>query len=238
MVVDFHSHILPGMDDGSQSPEESLAMLRETGAQGICHIVATPHFDPHRDTPEDFLARRRACAAMLREAAGNREDLPQVHLGAEVRFFSGMAQSDCLPSLTIGQTSFLLIEMPHAPWSDSLYRELEEIHTCQGLIPVIAHVDRYIRPFQTHRIPEKLEALPVLVQANAGFFLKRTTRKMGLSMLRKGQIHLIGSDCHNLTTRRPNMGSARKIIQAGIGESAFVQIHRYEQKILGEVLLR
>ena len=66
-VSDLHSHVLPGMDDGSGSLEESLAMLRETAAQGIRIMAATPHFDPRSDTPENFLARRNHAAQMLLE---------------------------------------------------------------------------------------------------------------------------------------------------------------------------
>ena len=57
-VIDFHSHILPGIDDGSKNVEESLQMLRMMAKQGITHVVATPHFYPQHDTPESFLKRR------------------------------------------------------------------------------------------------------------------------------------------------------------------------------------
>ena len=57
-VIDFHSHILPGIDDGSASVEQSIAMLRMEAEQGIDHVVATPHFYPQYDTPEHFLRKR------------------------------------------------------------------------------------------------------------------------------------------------------------------------------------
>ena len=58
-LTDFHSHILPGVDDGSTSVEESIAMLRMLSRQGVSHVVATPHFYPNYDDPEQFLRRRK-----------------------------------------------------------------------------------------------------------------------------------------------------------------------------------
>ena len=66
-LVDFHSHILPGIDDGSKSLEMSIEMLRLEAEQGIGHVVATPHFYPQYDTPERFLERRAAAQNALRE---------------------------------------------------------------------------------------------------------------------------------------------------------------------------
>ena len=87
MIGDFHSHILPGVDDGSTSLEESLAMLTLEAEQGVRHVVATPHFYAHHDTPEAFLSRRAAAEAMLREALKDHPELPGFTVGAEVYFF-------------------------------------------------------------------------------------------------------------------------------------------------------
>ena len=99
---------------------------------------------------------------------------------------------------------------------------------------MIAHVDRYIRPLHTHGIPKRLEQLPVLVQANGEFFLEKATAGMALRMLRKGQIHLLGSDCHNLTDRAPNLQSAHGLITRKLGKRAMDEIGRYEQILIGE----
>ena len=64
-MTDIHSHILPGMDDGSRSTEESLAMLAASAAQGVRAIAATPHFYAMENSPEEFLARRAAAVARL-----------------------------------------------------------------------------------------------------------------------------------------------------------------------------
>lgn len=232
MVVDFHTHILPEVDDGSASVEESLSLLSMEAGQGIGRVVATPHFYAHHDKPERFLSRRLAAADRLSEAAAGRQDLPQVILGAEVYFFTGMSDSDALNHLTIGEKKYILLEMPFVSWTDHVFREMEAIYTKQGIIPIIAHVDRYISPLRTHGIPERLADLPVLVQANASFFTRASTRRMALHMLKRDQIHLLGSDCHNMTSRKPNLGDALEIIADRLGQGAIDRINGYEREIL------
>lgn len=232
MLVDFHSHILPGMDDGSASVEESIAMLQMEAAQGISHVVATPHFYPRYDSPEHFLEKRDRAEAILRKALEEKPELPQITVGAEVYYFPGMSESDFLPGLTIGAKDCILIEMPHGVWSEQMYRELAAIWEKRGILPIIAHIDRYIAPFHTHRIPQRLAQLPVYVQANADFFLERSTAGMAMRMLKTDQIQLIGSDCHNLGSRKPNMGEAVQRIERKLGSQVLEAVRGYERRLL------
>lgn len=224
MMIDFHSHILPGIDDGSKSVAESIEMLKKEAAQGIGHVIATPHFYPRHDSPERFLKRRARAEQQLREEMEKHPDLPRISMGAEVYFFRGISELDQLSDLTIDKNRYILLEMPVLSWTDSMFREIEQIHTRQGITPVIAHIDRYIGPFRTRGIPQRLSRMPVLVQANGSFFLERSTRAMALRMLRQGQIHLLGSDCHNLTDRSPNLGPAHQLIEARLGSDVIESI--------------
>lgn len=230
-MIDFHCHILPNVDDGSRSVKESIAMLQLQAEQGIGKVVATPHFYADYDSPERFLRRRRESEVRLREAIADHSGLPQLAMGAEVHFFSGMSATEILPELAIAGKTHILVEMPHVTWTETMYRELEAISENHGLTPIIAHVDRYIGPLRTHGIPERLEELPVLVQANAGFFLDRWTSGMALRMLRKGQIHLLGSDCHNMDHRRPNLGPAAAVIRQKLGKEYLHRLHTCEQQV-------
>lgn len=211
-VIDFHSHVLPGIDDGSSSLEESIGMLRCMAQQGITHVVATPHFYAQYDNPERFLRRRDEAEARLREEMEKYPGMPELSVGAEVYFFSGISDCDALLELTIDRKRCIMLEMKSSPWDTYAYREVEGISSKLGLTPIIAHVDRYIAPFKTYGIPQKLQELPVLVQANASFFLNRSTRNLAFRMLKKGQIHLLGSDCHDLERRPPQLGEAIELI--------------------------
>lgn len=213
MKIDFHSHVLPNVDDGSRSTDESVALLRQLAQQGITHVVATPHFYARHDTPAHFLEKRALAEQRLREEMAKFGDLPELLVGAEVRFFSGISDSEAVKRLTIAEKNYILIEMPPAPWTDRMYQELAQIREKQGITPIIAHIDRYVGPFRNRQIPKRLAQLPVLVQANAGFFLGGLTSAMALRMLSGGYIHLLGSDCHNLKERPPRLGEALRLIR-------------------------
>lgn len=233
-IVDFHSHILPRIDDGSSSLEESLAMLCLEAEHGIEHVIATPHFYAKHDAPDRFLKRREKAKVCLRDALAEKTGLPKISVGAEVYFFSGISNSDALWELTIEKNGCIMLEMPHPPWTSSMYRELEHIYVRQGITPIIAHVDRYIRPFKTYGIPERLHEMPVLVQANASFFLHCFTRGMALRMLREDKIQLLGSDCHNMTSRPPNLGQALRVIERCLGQEVLDRICSYQNDILSD----
>ena len=227
-IIDFHSHVLPGIDDGSHSLEESIAMLRMEAEQGVSHVIATPHFYPRHDTPEDFLRKRREAEDLLREEMKKHSDLPALSVGAEVYYFPGISNSEAMAELTIDHKKCILIEMPTPPWSDAMYRELEGLYTKQGLIPIVAHVDRYIGRFRTFGIPQRLAELPVLVQANAEFFLQKSISSMAFRMLKRNGIHLLGSDCHNLDSRKPNLRAALELIERRTGSAPLAAIREFQ----------
>ena len=233
-IVDFHSHILPGIDDGSQSLEQSIAMLKMEAAQGIRKVVATPHFYAQHDKPERFLKRRAEAEERLREEMAKYSDLPELEIGAEVYYFNGISDSDVLSELTIGPNGFILIEMPMPPWPERCYRELENISIKQNLTPIVAHIDRYIAPFHTAGIPKRLEMLPVMVQANASFILEKATTRMAFRMMRQGRIHLLGSDCHDLKDRKPNLGEAIKAIRRQFGSDMIQFNNAHEDEVLSK----
>ena len=93
-------------------------------------------------------------------------------------------------------------------------------------------MDRYIGVFQSYGIPETLQQLPVLVQVNAGFFLRFSTKRMAMRLLKEDKIHLLGSDCHNILERRPNLGDAISYIQSYSSEKIIEKINFYEHKVL------
>ena len=112
-MIDFHSHILPGMDDGSKSTQESLEMLDMLRAQGVDTVAATPHFYARENPPEVFLRRRAEAWNRLRPQLT--ADSPRVLLGAEVRYFQGISHVDRLHDLCLEGQDVLLLEMPFSP---------------------------------------------------------------------------------------------------------------------------
>ncbi len=228
--ADFHTHILPNLDDGSVSIEQSLEMLKMEAKSGVKRVVFTPHFYPHESSISEFLQARNHAYNSLLEATKDIPGLPEMYLGAEVYFYRGMAASEDLKHLTIAGSRYILVEMPEGYWSEGMYEELESMYK-NGLYPIIAHLDRYITPFNTQGIPEKLARLPVLVQMNTQALDSFWKRKQFLKYLKKDMVHLIGTDCHNCTSRPPKMQEATKWLKP-LGEQFFQHIREYEDMIL------
>lgn len=204
-MIDFHSHVLPGMDDGSKSVEESLAMLEVSAGQGISYMAATSHFYPMENSPERFLARRAAAAERLRCAW--KPGLPELLLGAEVYFFEGMSGVQELDALRLEGTELLMVEMPFSPWTERMVKELLAVHERRGITVMLAHIERYFR-YQPKGIWDDLRDRGILMQSNAEFFLSWRTKRKACRMLAEGKIHLLGSDSHNMSARPPRLGEA------------------------------
>lgn len=212
-MIDIHSHFLPEIDDGSDSIETSLGMLLESYSQGVDLIVATPHFYADEDDPESFLARRDDAYDRLQAAmASVRESFPRILLGAEILYFPGMSVADELYEMRIGGAPLLLIEPPMIPWTDSMLDEIELTGRNLHCIPMIAHVDRYMYMLRDNSLIDRLGRRRLLTQVNASFFIRPMSRAFALELLRDDRIHFIGSDCHNMGERAPNMGTAAEII--------------------------
>lgn len=227
-MLDFHTHILPGVDDGSQSVDESLQMLERMQVQGIETVVATPHFYANDESVDDFLARRESAMEALRERLPSG---PDILLGAEVRYYEGISRMPDLKKLRIQNSRLLLIEMPFRPWTEYAVKEVIDI-ACQGrIIPVIAHVERYLF-LQKKGVAARLLESGVLFQANSSFLMGWRQRRRAMGMIQKGQIHFIGSDCHNLTDRPPNAAEAFSLIEKRLGTSFATAMIDYERELL------
>jgi len=209
-MIDFHAHILPKMDDGSKSIEESEKMIEASFNQGIEMIVATPHFYPWLEKPQDFLLRRTEAIKSL--------DVPlsKIRVGSEVAYYDGIVNSEDVELLKIADSNFLMIEMPMTIWTKRMLDSLHVIEKRTKLKIVIAHLDRYIRAQKsTFNIDYVCENF--LIQANADYFINRRTQRKALKMINENRIDFIGSDCHNLTSRPPNVGEAYQAIEKKIG---------------------
>ena len=226
-MIDIHSHILPGMDDGSDSPEMSAQLLRQLSAQGVDTVAATPHFYARKDTPQKFLRRRAAAFERLHYD-------PDCHIriipGAEVAYFDGMSRSEDLSALQLGTTGLILVEMPFGTWTQRMLRELGQIQLQTGLVPVLAHVDRYRKQMKKHR--RQLMDMDVYFQCNAEAFLPKWGRFWALRQLRRGEIHFLGSDCHNLADRAPQMDAAARIIEKNLGKEPLEKMNDLAKRIL------
>ena len=229
-MIDWHNHVLPEMDDGSHSVAESVTMMQAQADQGITTVVATPHFYANDESVESFLKRRTLAATKLSEQwrAGN---MPALRLGAEVRYYPGISRMKELAALCIEGSPLLLLEMPMGRWTESMVRELIAMSGKDGICLVLAHIDRYWS-LQSREVWNRLLENGILMQTNASFFSGFMTRRKALTLLTEGFIHVLGSDCHNMTSRPPQLGRALDVIQKRLGADYIDQMNEYGYSLL------
>ncbi len=222
-MIDFHSHVLPHIDDGSRSLEMSVEMLRETAQQGVSRLVLTPHFYPDRESPEDFLIRRDRAVATLLSAGDSLPPEVTLHLGCEISYYHGISHMEALEACCIVGTSTLLLEMPFSPWGNRMYGEIMEIRR-RGITPVLAHVERYFLIQNKKNMLASLSELGSYNQVSADYFLSGGWKGMGaMGLFDSGNVHLLGSDCHNLTTRPQTMGRGYQNLVRKFGEAEMTE---------------
>ena len=186
-IVDFHAHVLPRADHGSSSLEDSLRQLELAKECGVSRIVATPHFYPHRDSVESFLARRDASCKKLIEAAD-----PSVEIipGAEVLLCDNIESLPGIERLCALGTKTLLLELPFSDFTRDHYYSVCELLKREFDV-VLAHVDRY----PTENI-EQLLGVGARAQINADSLATFTRKRKLYEWLEKGRVVAIGSDIH------------------------------------------
>lgn len=233
-IIDFHSHLLPAIDDGSKDIAMSLEILQETRRQKVRKIVATPHFYPEEMSLSRFLEKReRAVEKVL--SVFDSSTCPRVYLGAETGYFRGIGDSDEISQLTIVGTNTILVEMPFRPWSEATVEDIISLSIQRGLNVILAHIERY-RTFFSDRTMDRLLSSGIYIQSNAEFFLDKEKEKDAMDMLSSDRIHILGSDVHNTGQRRQRIGEARDKIRETLGEETMERILETSRFLLSGAL--
>lgn len=228
-MIDFHSHILPQMDDGSKNVEESLAMINALSQQGIKTVAATPHFYANDESVQSFVERRRKSFESIEPSLT--PDMPRILLGAEVKYYEGISRMENLRDLCMEDTELLLLEMPMRRWTEYVLRELTDI-SCSGKITlVLAHIERYIK-LQSDEVIGQLLSSGILLQINASFVCDFFTKRQAMNLLKNRAVHLLGSDCHNMSDRAPDIGRAYEKISKKLGDEFIAEFNNYAKNFI------
>lgn len=239
MRIDFHTHILPGIDDGSKDIDMTEKMLEAELEQGVSHIFATPHFYAHRRSIDSFIERRAGAMAKTEELLRSRPELPSITPGAEVYYFSGIGKAGQIEELCMQGSRVLLLELPFDQWHRDVCKDIDTLIEKRGLAIVLAHLDRYER-FQKDRTAwNTVIEMPLTIQLNCESILEKDSwlrrnhrHSLCMSLLEEKENVIIGSDCHNLTDRAPNIAAARDVIEKECGAGRLRQLNEYTEKLL------
>ncbi|MBQ2740517.1 MAG: hypothetical protein IJF39_02715 [Clostridia bacterium] len=211
-MIDFHSHVLANLDDGAKDLETSIKMLEESKRQGVKTVVCTPHYYGKKRGPEQFLNKRAAIISSLHPHV---PEGMQLRFGAEVHFSEDtMTAFEDLASLRIENTRYIMIELPFTSrYSEKLFEKIEAFIAETDCIPLIAHVDRYFAIYRKPAILTRLAEMGCLFQVNVESFFFKGVQGLVRAMLKKGMVHAVGSDMHNMENRRPNMQAFAELLQ-------------------------
>lgn len=233
-MIDIHSHVLPEIDDGSQNLQMSLAMLQMSKEQGVEVMFLTPHFYASENDPETFLHRRAKSARLLqKQMNANPSMYPKCILGAEVHYYRGIGHTKAMDLLRMGNSRYILLEPPFRRWTEAFLEDVRLLRDEQNLKIILAHIERYDDQ-DSSLLQELLQEPEVYIQSNAECFLSLLKRRKPLKMVKNGHIDFLGSDCHNLQNRRPNLAAGRAIIQAKLGQDYLRRIDQNSAKLVGE----
>lgn len=201
MLTDHHSHILPGIDDGSKNVKMSLEMIRTLKEQGVERIVATPHFYAHREDSIDAYLQKRQNAfdALMQQNPA----VSNIILGAEVAIERGISELDGIQKLAFQGTDYILLEFPYTSFANWMIEEIENITYNFKLTPIIAHLHRYTDDYSKEQMQSVL-ALNALIQFNNEVFETWSDKRFLKSVVSSGHEILFGSDTHNMKSRKPN----------------------------------
>lgn len=207
MLTDHHCHILPGIDDGSDSVDTSLQMIKTMKEQGVERIVATSHFYAHREkSVSSFIEKRKNAYDKLVQADPANKD---ILLGAEVAVEHGISRLEGIGNLRIADTKYILLEFQYTSFAPWMLEEVNDIAYEYGLTPILAHIHRYLEYYSRSEIEEVLRAEAVL-QFNNEAFESFKEKRFVKSLIKEGYPYVFGSDSHNMRSRKPNWDVLQK----------------------------
>jgi len=218
-MIDIHSHILPTLDDGAQTLQDSLLMAKEAVKEGIHTIIATPHHKhPSYNNSKTDVQQQVA----LLNAELQNQDIPlKIVAGHEIRIYGEIAND--LPMdlelLTLNGSHYVLIEFPssHVPnYADQLFYDIQ----VKGFTPIIAHPERnseFVKnPDRLYRFI-KNGALSQVTAGSIAGKLGKSVQKTSIKFLEHKLAHVVASDAHNTTNRNLQWRAAWKVVEQRFG---------------------
>lgn len=226
-LVETHCHILPGIDDGSPDIETSLKMINRLQTQGAEAIILTPHYYSDSISLDDFVKRRDDSFGKLIEALP--EGSPKLIAAAEVYISDYLFHNDSLDKICIGNSRYALIEHSFSSsFSQKTYDRLLNLNYEFNIRPILAHIERYRALMEDEELLDEYIDMGCLVQVNISSFSDspKNVRKKLFRYLESGRIHLVGSDCHNLSSRAPDYENGAKEIIKKYGRNALETLEK------------
>ncbi|MCI8307175.1 MAG: histidinol-phosphatase [Lachnospiraceae bacterium] len=210
--IDIHTHIIPGVDDGSKNIEETVSMLETAYNQGIRTMYATPHYGSGKERYDrEYLIKQYE---LVKEKACQIGDGIEILLGNEIYYRHGTVDEiKSGQALTMNNTKYVLIEFDVDIRYKELYSALQKI-VLSGYRPILAHIERYYCLHKKFDLLYAIKSLGVCLQINASSVIPKIQSEASFcrKAIRDGYISFLGSDCHSAGWRPPCMADAVKAL--------------------------
>ncbi|WP_455542995.1 CpsB/CapC family capsule biosynthesis tyrosine phosphatase [Intestinibacter sp.] len=211
--IDIHTHIIPNVDDGAKSIEESKQMLQKSYDQGVRTIIATPHYKPNRYTVHgDELVKS---FEIVKKLASEIDDEFQVYLGNEVFNFNDIIDKlDNKEIYSMADSDYILVEF----LPNESYKEIRDcLYKLQmsGYLPIIAHIERYKNIVSDFKNVVDLFNMGIYIQVNVSNIIDKKSLKTRFfirKLIKNNMIHFVATDMHNTTTRSSRMEECYKYL--------------------------
>ena len=223
--VDIHCHILPGVDDGSQTPEETKAMLQKAWDEGIQIMVATPHYHKQRGKNDIELIKKQLL--LTRKLAKEVHPKMQICLGMEI--YNGEDVPELLKEgrvVSIRKSRYILVEFSPGDEFQYILNAVRKLQM-SGHTVIIAHIERYNCLRKDISNVEYLREMGAYLQVNTGSITGsygRSVKKFLREVLKAHLVQLVGTDAHGSERRTPKMQEAYKEVVKRCGEEYADQI--------------
>lgn len=209
-MIDIHSHILPGIDDGAQTLEESIAMLRVAAESGTTDIVATPHANAQ------FRYDAQRIQQVFSEVCAAADGLLRVHLGCDFHISYENVQDALLhpDRYTINNLCYLMVELPELVMPDAARTVMERLRSA-GMIPVITHPERNVAVQNRIDVLRQWVKDGCLLQITGQSLLGRfgaEAERSALTLLKEQLVHFVASDAHDCDDRPPRLDEAHRFL--------------------------
>lgn len=231
-MVDIHSHVLWGLDDGAETYEESLALLHMAAAAGTTDIVATPHSNTHHRFLPDQIESR---IARLQAAPG---PMPRIHRGCDFHLnFANIEEAMAEPGkFSINHRNFLLVEFPEVSipvGMDEVFSEFLDT----SVVPVITHPERNDALMEEFELLTRWVERGCLLQLTALSLLGgfgRTALANAWRLMEERLAHVVASDAHDPVRRHPRLDQARAEVAKRSGEENAERLFEFNPRIIIE----
>lgn len=235
VLFDIHSHILFGVDDGAETLKDSIALLEKMWDEGLTCVMATPHFYPQDTDIVDFLTAVNKNFNILKKAIGDK-NLPKLYAGCELLYFPGLGQSTSIGKLCLNNSNYLLLELTDNCINERLFADITALMKQSGIIPIIAHIERYCKAKNYKKLLSFVVQAGVPVQVNASSFLMKFFRRPIKKLIKLNIPIILGTDTHSIDTRPPKFSEALEYIEKKFGSDFKKQLLKNGDAMMRKII--